>query len=116
MWCRERERARPRPRGRREGVSRADRPVPRRAAAALLPNPRLAPGCRGRRAGDAARSLARAARVRGTRLTARMALPDRDEPVPERASRPRTPPEGGACDGRAAGADAKDRADVAGAL
>ena len=75
-------------RGRRGGVSRAHRSPPARAAAALLPDPRLDAGRRGPGAGDAAGGVAGARGVRGPSLGARLALPDRDEPLPERAARP----------------------------
>ncbi len=73
-------------------VPRADRSPPARAAAALLPHPRLDAGRRGPGPGDAAGGLARPRRVRGPRLRAHLALPDRDEPLPERAAGPVAPP------------------------
>ena len=91
---RDHDSAGPRPGGRRGGVPRAHRPLPARAAAALLPDPRLGAGRRGHAAGDAAGRLARARPVRGTRLGARLAVQDRDQPVPERAARHRPPPGG----------------------
>src|SRR6266702_5627909 len=57
---RDHDSAGPRPGGRRGGVPRAHRPPPARAAAALLPDPRLGPGCQGHAAGDPAGRLARA--------------------------------------------------------
>ncbi len=70
---------------RRRRVPSADRSVPPRAAGALLPHARLAPR-RGRRAaGHAAGRLARPRRVRGTRVASHVALPDRHQPVPQRA-------------------------------
>ena len=78
-----------RPRGRRAGLPRPDRPVPARAAGALLPHPRLGAGRRGPGAGDAAGRLARAGRLRGARLAALVAVPDRHQPLPERAARQR---------------------------
>ena len=81
----------PRAARRRGRVRGADRAVPARAAAALLPDPRLAPGRRGPASGDPARGLARARAVRGPLVAARLAVHDRHQPLPERAARPRTP-------------------------
>ena len=81
--------ARARPRGRRGRLPRADRPAPARAAGPLLPDPRLGPGRRGHRPGDAAGRLARAGRLRGPGLAARLAVPDRHQPLPQRAARQR---------------------------
>ena len=72
-------------RGRRR-VPRADRAVPARAAGALLPDARVLPGRRGRPAGHAAGRLAGPRRVRGARLAPHLALPDRHQPLPQRAS------------------------------
>ena len=47
-------------------------------------------------------------RVRGPLLGAHVALPDRDEPLPERAARPSAPPTGGTGHARPARADAPD--------
>ena len=71
-------------RGRR-GLPPADRAAPPRAPGPLLPDARLAPGRRGRPAGDAAGRLAGPRRVRGARLAADLALPDRHQPLPQRA-------------------------------
>ncbi len=71
---------------RRRRVPRADRAVPPRAAGALLPDARILPGRRGRPAGHAAGRLAGPRRVRGTRLDPHLALPDRHQPVPQRAA------------------------------
>src|SRR5215831_6949095 len=72
--------------GGRRCVQRADRAVPPRAPRALLPDARIVPG-RGRDApGDAARCLAGTRRVRGPRLAADLALPDRHEPLLERTT------------------------------
>ena len=46
----------------------------------------ILPGRGGRPAGNAAGRVARSRRVRGTRLDTHMALPDRHQPVPQRAS------------------------------
>ena len=67
---------------------------------------RLGPGRRGRRAGDAAGRLARAGRLRGPRVAALVALPDRDEPLPERAARRR--PQARRRDGAGPPADAPE--------
>ena len=67
-------------------------------------------------AGDAPGGLARARRLRGARVAALVAVPDRDQPLPERASRPRAPSHRRSSDGRAARADAAGRAALAGAL
>src|SRR5262245_33847262 len=91
------------PHGRDRGaVPRAHRAPPAGAAAALLPHPRLGPGRRGHGAGDAPGRLARPRRLRGPRVGALLAVPDRDQPLPERAARPVTPPARGAGDGRRA--------------
>ena len=74
--------------GRRSDEHRR-RALPRRAAAALLPDRRLAPGRRGSRAGDAAGRVARAWTASRSALDAHVAVPDRDEPLPEPAARPR---------------------------
>ena len=87
-------RARARPRGARPatgGVPGAHGAVPPRAPGALLPDPRLGAGRRGLAAGDVAGGLARPRRVRGARVAADVAVPDRDQPLPERAARPRAP-------------------------
>ena len=68
-----------------ERVPRADRAAPPRAAGALLPDARVVPGRRGRPAGDAAGRLAGPRRVRGARVAAHLALPDRHQPLPQRA-------------------------------
>ena len=72
-------------RGRR-GVPGADRAVPSGAPGALLPDARIPPGRRGRPPGDADGRLARPRRVRGTGLDPHVAVPDRHQPVPQRAS------------------------------
>src|SRR5215468_3359209 len=86
-WLGERGPGRPGPGRRRAGVRRTRRPVPARAAGALLPDPRLGPGRGGRAARDTAGGLAGPGRVRGPRLTANLAVPDRDPALPERAAR-----------------------------
>ena len=112
-WChcrRERRRAQPCPRGRRERLQEPGRSVPAGAPAALLPDPRIPPRRRGPGPGDAARGLARVGRLRGTCVVARLAVPDRDQPLPERAARPLPPRADGLFDGRAARAHAAKRA------
>ncbi len=66
-------------RGRRR-LPAADRAAPPGAPGALLPDARILPGCRGRPPRDAAGRLAGLRRVRGTRLAAHLALPDRHQP------------------------------------
>src|SRR5215472_16639558 len=73
----------------------------------------VAAGCRGHRAGDAARGLARAERLRGAGVAPHLAVPDCHESVPERAPRPEAPPAGGTFDARATHAHPNGRADVA---
>ena len=106
------------PRRRRRGLPRAHPSVPDRAQAALLPASRLGPGRRRHAAGDPAVRLARAQAVRRPRVVADLAVPDRHQPLPERAARERTPAEAGAA-GTAVRADRSDsprRAGLAGAL
>src|SRR6266566_923300 len=76
----------PGPGRRRAGVRRTRRPLPARAAAALLPDPRLGPRRGGRAAGDPASGLAGPSRVRGPLLTTCLAVPDRHPTLPERAA------------------------------
>ena len=83
-------------RGDEDAFAAAHRALPPRAAAALLPDPRLAPGRRGPAPGDAAGGVARPRAVRGPLLAARVAVHDRHQPLPQRAARPRAPPAGGA--------------------
>ena len=99
---------------RRARIRRAGRAVPARAAAALLPHARVAAGRRGPGPGDAARRLAEPRRLRGACVAARVALPDRDEPLPQRPTRPRAPPRGGGIHGTVT--NPLCRADVARAL
>ena len=101
------------------GVPRADRRAPARAAGALLPDPRLGPGRGGPRAGDAAGRLARPDGFEGRASLRDLAVPDRHQPLPQRAARSR--PAARACPRRrtrprAAGADAPRRADLAPAV
>src|SRR5215470_9116514 len=85
-WLGEHGPGRPGPGRRRAGVRRTRRPLPARAAGALLPDPRLDPGRGGRTAGDLAGGLAGPGRVPGPRLTADLAVPDRHPTLPERAA------------------------------
>ena len=73
--------------GRRRSPARGS--IRRGTEAALLPDRRLGPGRGGPRAGDAAGGLARARPVRRPSLAPFMALPDRHEPLSERAARSR---------------------------
>src|SRR5439155_18280913 len=66
----------------RAGPSGAAGVASARAACALLPDARLRPGCRGRRAGDDAQRLARARAIRRPQRAAIMAVLDCDECVP----------------------------------
>ena len=70
--------------GGRRCVRRAGPAVPPGAPGALLPDARLLPGRRGCSAGLAARRLARSGRLRGARLAADLALPHRNQPLPQR--------------------------------
>src|SRR5438067_486335 len=82
-----RDTAGPRPKRRRRRLPGAHRPLPAGARAALLPDPGLAPGRRGPPPGDAASRLARARPVRGKGLRALLAIPHRDESLPELPAR-----------------------------
>src|SRR5262249_8609720 len=82
----------PSTRGRRARVPRAPRTASPRAAGALLPHARIAPRCRRRIARDDACGLAWPRGLRGALLAAYMALPDRDQPMPERLTHSPTPP------------------------
>ena len=75
---------------RRDRVPRHRRAVPPHARGALLPDARLRPRRRGRRAGDAPARMALARPLRGPLLRPHLAVPDRDERLPRRA---RAPPE-----------------------
>src|SRR5207247_2040963 len=66
-----------------------------RAPAALLPAARLRAGRRGSRPGNAAGRLAWTRRFRGAGVAALLALPNRDQPEPQRDSRTRAPPNHG---------------------
>src|SRR5450631_48559 len=91
-WRGDHRPARTGPGRRRGGVPPAHRAAPARAAAALLPDPRLSAGRRGCAAGDSAGGLAGAERFRGTRLDADLALPGGRQSLPERAAvRPPSP-------------------------
>src|SRR3954469_19871107 len=81
---RERARARPprcRPRRRPGCLPAPGRTPPRRAARPLLSHARLGPGRRGRPPGRPAARLARAVALRGAKLAALLAVPDRDQRV-----------------------------------
>ncbi len=85
----------------RQRVSRTDRAVPPRTTAALLPDARILPGCRGRSPGHPALRLAKSWRVRRTRVASYVALPHRHQPLPKRASLSQATPSQGV--GRAQG-------------
>src|SRR5215468_9666650 len=85
-WLGERGPGGPGPGRRRAGVRRTRRPVPARAASALLPAARLGAGRRGRAAGDLAGGLAGPGRVRGPLLGPVLAVPDRHSALPQRAA------------------------------
>ena len=107
----------PRARRGRAGLSRAGRPVRPRAARALLSHAGFDHRRRGRAPGDSGRSLARTRRLRRPGVASRLALPHRDEPLPERDPR-REATSVRAADPavRAAGAVTARRGDVAPAL
>src|SRR5580658_1333726 len=68
------------------------RTVPDGAAGVLLPDARLGSRRRGPGPGDVPEGVAGAGAVRrDPQLTAHLALPDRDERLPDRAGRPRPP-------------------------
>src|SRR5438445_1355492 len=69
----------------------AARAAPQGADRLLLPDARLAVRGRGRRTGDAAPRLAKPRPLRGTRRSALLALPDRDERLLRPPERPRAP-------------------------
>src|SRR5258707_10934760 len=114
----ERKADRPGPGGGRRGVPAADRPVPARAAGALLPDPRLAAGRRGRAPGHAAGRLAGPRRFRGAFLDTDLVVPGSDQPLPQRPpiSEPPAPHWLECARRRAAGADAAGGGGVARAL
>src|SRR6266536_4612838 len=74
--------------------------------------------CRTPRTGSRRRSWRRGEGSTASRagVGALLAVPDRDQPPPQRATRQRTPPEGGSADGRAPPTDTTDRAHLAGAV
>src|ERR1022692_566876 len=79
-------------RGRR-GIRAPYRSVPARTAGALLPDARLRARRRGSAAGDFPARVARARRLRrAPGVAAHLAVPDRDERVPDRAGAPQPPP------------------------
>ena len=77
----------------RRGLPRGDRPVPARAAGALLPDARLGARGRGPGAGDLPAGLALLPRLRGPVLAAHLALPDRHQRLPHRAGQPQAAPD-----------------------
>ena len=87
----------PRPRSarRRGRVRAADRALPPRASAALLPDRRLPAGRRGPAPGDVAGGVEGARAVRGPLLAPGVAVHDRHQPLPQRHARPRPPATGG---------------------
>src|SRR5260370_24437697 len=95
---------------RRAGLRPARRPLPARAAGALLPDPRLGPGRRGRAAGGPAGRLAGPERIRATCLDPDLAVPGRYQPLPARAAVRPAPP----ADRLAAARPRPPRADPAG--
>ena len=68
------------------------RPLPARAAGALLPDARLGARRRGPGAGDLPARLALLPRLRGPVLAAHLALPDRHQRLPHRAGQPQPAP------------------------
>ena len=97
------------------GLRRAGRAAAAGAAAALLPDARLLPRRRGRRAGDAAPRVARRGPVRGAQLAADLALHRRHQRLPARdraaraAAGPGRPGAGRRPGGRAGSAADRDR-------
>src|SRR2546430_10396998 len=77
--------------GQTRGRRAAARAAPQGADRLLLPDARLAVRGRGRRTGDAAPRLAKPRPLRGTRRSALLALPDRDERLLRPPERPRAP-------------------------
>src|SRR5207248_9517291 len=67
----------------------AARTAPRRADRLLLPDARLPVRGRGRRPGNPRPRVAEPRQLRGPRLAALVALPDRDQRLPRHAGRPR---------------------------
>src|SRR5947209_3933860 len=65
------------------GFRRSHGPVPRRAAGSLLPDAGVRRGGRGPGPGDVSAGVAVLRRVRGPLVGADLALPDRDERVPD---------------------------------
>src|SRR3954467_261028 len=86
-FARERHRSDPCPCGRPAGVRRAHGPLPARAAAALLPDPRPGAGRRGRSTGDTAFRVECIGGIRRALDAALLAVSDRHQPVPEHAAR-----------------------------
>src|SRR5258708_29810419 len=117
-WPGDRGPDRPGPGRRRAGLRPARRPLPARAAGALLPDPRLGPRRRGRAAGGPAGGLAGPERIRATCLDPDLAVPRRHQPLPARAAvRPAPPADRLAATWPGApGADPAGRGDLAGAL
>src|SRR5580658_1639706 len=69
------------------GVRAVDRWIPTRAKAALLSDLGVNAGRRGRPPRDVVGRMASASELRGTGLHQNLALPHRNEPVPEHAAR-----------------------------
>src|SRR4029453_4318493 len=103
---------------RRGSVSPAGRALPTPPAVALLSHPRVLSRRGGRAAGDLAVRLARARRLRGACLGPDVAVPGRNELLPEAAALTTAEPERGPAKAlaRAAGADPARRSAVARAL
>src|ERR671928_1974112 len=91
-FARERQRPDPCPFRRPPGIRSAHRPLPTRAAAALLPDPRPRAGRRGRGAGDPPLRVASIGVIRRALDAALLAVSDRHEPLSEHAARSRSTP------------------------
>ena len=88
-FAHERQRSDPCPCGRPSGVRGAHGPLPARAAAALLSDPRPGAGRRGRGAGDAPLRVECTGVIRGALDAAFLAVSDRYQPLSEHAARQR---------------------------
>ena len=80
------------PSRRRARLPGADRALPARAAGALLPDPRVGAGRRGHASRRRCWRPGGPRRLRGAGVVALVAVPDRDQPVAERAARAPRPP------------------------